>query len=99
MNVPCDTLTDIFLSHGMRHIDFFSLDVEKHATVSLHSLDFNQIDVSSLLVEWRVQEDRDILTKAGYTLVDVTTHADGYRGYRGDVLAFKPERFPHLCSV
>ena len=97
MVVPCDSLTDIFLEHGMTHIDFFSLDVEEHALVALQSLDFKKIDISALLVEWRVQAERDILINAGYTLVDVTSKRDGYRGYAGDVLAFKPERFPHLC--
>lgn len=97
--VPCRTLTTMFQEQKKTRIDFFSLDVEKHVDKALAGLDFKAIDVSALLVEvWRIGEVHT-LHRHGYVGFFLTSNADKRRGYLGDYLAWKPERWTAICDA
>ena len=82
----------------MTRIDFFSLDVEGFVGMALSTLNFSKIDISALLVECRRESDVQLLKAAGYAVINITSRADGYRGYMGDFLAWKPHRWQQLCA-
>ena len=96
--MPCMSLTYILQSHGMERIDLFSLDVEGFVSVALRSLDFGAIDVSALLVEAHHPKDVEYLRAQNYTTLPLTSIKDEMRGYYGDYLAWKPERFESICQ-
>ena len=97
-HLPCSGLTSIFEEHNMTRIDFFSLDVEGFVGMALSTLNFSKIDISALLVECRRESDVQLLKAAGYAVINITSRADGYRGYMGDFLAWKPHRWQQLCA-
>ena len=91
-------MTKVLLDHGFQKVDFISLDVEGFIQMVLHALDLKKVDASALLVEARTAEHVQYLEKFGYATLMLTSVTDGMRGYYGDVLAWKPERFPSICS-
>lgn len=49
--VPCRTLASIFAEYGIRHIDFFSLDVEGFEAEVLSTINFNRVTIDVLITE------------------------------------------------
>jgi len=49
--VACTTLQELFESHGLCHIDLFSLDVEGAELEVLRTVDLNKVSVSVWLIE------------------------------------------------
>jgi FkbM family methyltransferase len=77
--MPCRHLSNIFQEHQYQHIDFWSLDVEKAELQVLQTVDFNKVDISSIMIECqdeKCEEERsengdaihDLLVDAGYVL-------------------------------
>lgn len=99
LQVPCRSLTQIFDTHlAGKRIDFFSLDVETFDMEALRGLDFKSYNISSMLVECRTGKCRSHLREQGFATMLLTNYKDGMRGYMGDVLAWRPEEFRHLCA-
>jgi hypothetical protein len=49
--VPCEPLSGLIASAGMRHINIFTLDVEGAELEVLHTLDWGQVTFDVLMVE------------------------------------------------
>ena len=64
---PCRTMASIFRDHHVKHIDFWSLDMEGSELITLQTVDWTQVAVGVLIIE----ESRDadeihrLLTTAG----------------------------------
>jgi FkbM family methyltransferase len=69
---PCTKMQSILDRTGLKHVDFFSLDVEGAESSVLGSIDFSQFVANVFLIEYRQgQEDvrqnvHKILTREGY---------------------------------
>ncbi len=68
IEVECFTLNRLFKDHGLRHVDYLSLDVEGSELEILRSLDFSEISINVIGVESNHYDRRifDLLSKAGY---------------------------------
>ena len=75
VDVPCRGLGHILKSHGVRHVDFLSIDVEGYEVPLLHSMDWSTISVYAIVIEVdhnspdEVSEIHSILSRAGFDLV------------------------------
>lgn len=80
--VPCRTLASIFSDHEVKHIDFFSLDIEGAELYAVQSIDFSRVSISVMIIEtnelkkdhstqskFKISEIHKILTKAGMVKV------------------------------
>lgn len=98
--VPCDTLTKLFASRGIDRLDLLCakhLELE-HVSSALEALNLRKIDVDVVLAEVRRDEDVRRLQDAGYATFALTQKDDGLRGYLADVVAWKPNKFGHMCA-
>ena len=50
-NIKCKKLSDVLSEHNVKHVDYFSLDVEGHEAVALSTLDFTKVTVDILISE------------------------------------------------
>lgn len=70
--VQCLPLRDILAEYNIRHIDFFSLDVEGGELMVLQSIDWSKVTVNVILVELdgtnqtKDEDVRQLLKHAGY---------------------------------
>ena len=75
VDVPCHGLGHILKSHGVKHVDFLSIDVEGYEVPLLRSIDWREISVYSIVIEMdhngrdEVSEIHAILSQAGFHLV------------------------------
>jgi hypothetical protein len=49
--IPCQTLSTLFRTHNVTHIDFLSLDIEEHTATAWHSIDHTYTNVRMAMVE------------------------------------------------
>ena len=97
--VPCKPISQLLREAQLERIDFFSLDVQHLELKALQSIDFNSVDISSMLVEcWSLRCER-LLREKGFSTLRLTNGADGLRKYVADVLAWKPSAWRGLCQM
>ena len=95
VNVPCHGLTHILRSHGVRHVDFLSIDVEGYEVPLLRSMDFNKTSVYAIVIEIdhngpdEVSEIHEILSHAGFDLVGLLA---------GDAIWVRPSALKHSAG-
>lgn len=77
VEVDCFNTYDLLLSHGLRKIDLFSIDIEGGEFDVLKTIDFNIINIEVILVENNYEDEniRNFLKKNGY-LLDTTLTID-----------------------
>jgi FkbM family methyltransferase len=88
VTVPCGPLSKYLAILGVRHIDFFSLDVEGAELVVLDTIDWTALTVDVMIVErdhWHPERDREVQARleqrAGMQLHpnrDLTPRSDLY---------------------
>lgn len=71
VEVPCFTLEELAAAHGMRHIDYLSIDTEGGELEILRSIDFTRLEVNLIGVENNYGDPRlcGLLAGAGFRLV------------------------------
>jgi FkbM family methyltransferase len=75
VDVPCDTMSNIIAEAGLKHVDFFSIDVEGSEAKLVSSIDFVKVSIHVIVIEMdhSSQEDREVvateLTGAGFMSV------------------------------
>lgn len=69
-------LSNLLDEHGIKHVDFFSLDVEGFELEVLRGLDFKRHRPRFLLVETEQQDEVAAFLAPWYTLVEALTHHD-----------------------
>jgi hypothetical protein len=74
--VPARTLTAVLDSHGIRRVDFLSLDVEGYELEVLKGLDFDRFRPTLMLIEARYREEIDNFLKPRYQPVAELSHHD-----------------------
>lgn len=81
VSVPCKPLSAVFEEHGIRHISFFSLDVEGGELGVLQTIDWTRVAIEVLMVETtaRASPDEPEKTRA-------------VRAYLGDKMTRVPSR-------
>ncbi len=76
VKVPAMALSDILDQHGIRDVDFLSLDVEGYELPALQGLDFVRHRPAWMLVEARFRDEVDAFLDPLYECVDVLSHHD-----------------------
>ena len=74
VTVPSTRLDTLFRGHGLKKIDYLSIDVEGAERAVLGSLDFDEFDITALSIENnrpRCESYEDIMDPAGYRRVAV----------------------------
>ncbi|MBS0652883.1 MAG: FkbM family methyltransferase [Verrucomicrobia bacterium] len=67
IEVKCYSLTKLLLDHGLRHVDYLSIDTEGGEMKILQSIDFDQIDIDVIDVENNYGEPfQQFLESVGY---------------------------------
>lgn len=75
--VPTMTLSHILEKHGIKKIDFLSLDVEGYELEALRGLDLTKYSPKYILVEARYKDEIDIfMKKSGYAEIAKLSHHD-----------------------
>jgi FkbM family methyltransferase len=69
IEVKCHTLNELFDGHGLRHVDYLSIDVEGSELEILRSIDFSKVSINIIGVESNHYDRRifDLLSKNGYS--------------------------------
>lgn len=75
IEVPAITLTELLDKHKIKHIDFFSLDVEGYEAEVLKGLDFDRYKPTFILVEQNDNKVAPILEPL-YDMIEKLTHHD-----------------------
>lgn len=75
---PARTLAEVLAKHGVRHVDFMSLDLEGAEVEALKGMDFEACVVDRLLIETLGESDTvdDLLVKRGFRRSAQFTHRD-----------------------
>jgi hypothetical protein len=60
INIKATTLTKLLNDLKVRHVDFFSLDVEGYETEVLRGIDFSTITFDFIFVETRIENEEEI---------------------------------------
>lgn len=68
--VEAITLGNLLKKHGIKKVDFLSLDVEGYELEVLKGVDFNEVDITYILVEINIKE---------YTVADMESLLKGYK--------------------
>ena len=95
VDVPCHGLGHILKSHGVKHVDFLSIDVEGYEVPLLRSIDWREISVYSIVIEMdhngrdEVSEIHAILSQAGFHLVGLLA---------GDGIWVRPSALEHSAG-
>lgn len=76
LTVPARTLTAVLESHGIRHVDFLSLDVEGYELEVLKGLDLDRYHPALMLIEARYRDEIDRHLNSYYKPIAVLSHHD-----------------------
>ena len=75
LKVPARTLASVLEQHNVKHVDFFSLDVEGYELQVLQGLDFSRQRPTWILVEARFRDEIETFLSPCYEVVaDLTVH-------------------------
>ena len=71
MSVPCDTFANTVAVHGITHVDFLSLDVERHESGVLAGINWDAITIDVIIMEsdFNSSSARTLLSR-GYERID-----------------------------
>ena len=65
----CVTLGSVFADLGMTHVDFLSLDVEKHEEAVLRGIDFSRVQIDYIVCESWSPQCANVLPQLGYSKI------------------------------
>jgi FkbM family methyltransferase len=83
LQAPATTLSALLDKHGVRKVDFLSLDVEGYELNALQGLDLKRHAPRFMLVEARSREEIDAYLAPVYDAVAVLSHYDVLYASRG----------------
>jgi len=71
IDVECDTLAATLRAHSITHVDYFSLDVERHEQMVLDGLDWDAVTIDVVIMEGYYDDGpARVLLDRGYRRID-----------------------------